>query len=314
MILNYRLLRDCFAESYDEGRRKFLEACDNAGVRVDSRVNPHGLTTEEKPLSCDVAWFGPDSATHLCMAICGTHGLEAASGSATMIQWILEKQYQHLPKDTAVLFVHANNPYGWARNSRTNENNVDLNRNFFDHQDHPDNAHYMAQHPILLTEKMTEGDCATIGEKLAAYEQQHGKVAGLASIVQGQYQQPDGLMFGGTEAEWSMTNLRNIIETYVSTVKKVAVIDWHTGLGPFGEPFLICHHPKNSAAYWRACALWGKERIEEGGAFQNPDVAPEFKGIIIHGLSALPCRAAVRSLMWSAAGPCYCALNRCLDN
>src|SRR5690606_39367139 len=37
-----------------------------------------------------------------------------------------------LPEDTAVLLIHAINPYGFSHIRRVNEDNIDLNRNFRD--------------------------------------------------------------------------------------------------------------------------------------------------------------------------------------
>ena len=61
----------------------------------------------------------------------GTHGPESYTGSAIQLSW-LQQQEKFISSSLAVLNIHGVNPYGWAFCSRTNENNVDLNRNFVD--------------------------------------------------------------------------------------------------------------------------------------------------------------------------------------
>ena len=69
------------------------------------------------------------------------------------------------------LFVHGLNPYGWAHGSRTNENNVDLNRNYLDHaQGHAENPVYAELHELLTVSDVSCGattvsttTCATRG-------------------------------------------------------------------------------------------------------------------------------------------------------
>ena len=74
----------------------------------------------------------------------GTHGIEGYLGSAIQLRFLHELFLQqekrlrtnnvHAPptKNTPVkkvLLIHAINPYGMRHHRRTNENNVDLNRN-----------------------------------------------------------------------------------------------------------------------------------------------------------------------------------------
>jgi hypothetical protein len=57
-----------------------------------------------------------------------------------------------------------------------------------------------------------------------------------AEITGGQYSCPDGLFYGGNAPSWSNKILRKILANQVKpTVKKLAVLDFHTGLGKPGR-------------------------------------------------------------------------------
>jgi hypothetical protein len=60
-----------------------------------------------------------------------------------------------------------------------------------------------------------------------------------AAVSGGQYTCPTGLFYGGTKETWSNTTLRRILKEHLQpTARQVAVLDFHTGLGPagYGEP------------------------------------------------------------------------------
>jgi Protein of unknown function (DUF2817) len=96
-------------------------------VHCASRTLPNGAA-----LSMDIAWFGDRSASKVFVAFSGVHGVEGFFGSGVQIEWIHRSENRRLPRDTAALLVHAVNPYGFAWLRRTNEDNVDLNRNWID--------------------------------------------------------------------------------------------------------------------------------------------------------------------------------------
>ena len=77
------------------------------------------------------------------MLISGTHGVEGFAGSALQVGLLDEGIQNELSPESAVLMIHAINPYGMAHLRRFNEDNVDLNRNFRDHaKTPPENCAY----------------------------------------------------------------------------------------------------------------------------------------------------------------------------
>ena len=119
----------CFSEDYVEARGKFTLAAREAGAEIASFVlDRRGPEGDE--LSTDVAWLGPPDANRALVTISGTHGVEGFFGSATQIEWLRRTQTAPLKESIAALHIHAINPYGFAWLRRSNEANIDINRNW----------------------------------------------------------------------------------------------------------------------------------------------------------------------------------------
>jgi len=120
---------DLFSPSYATARRKFLDAAAGRGLTVDSRVlDLPGA--EGETLAMDVVLDGPADASRMLVVISGVHGVEGFCGSA--IQTGVLRLGPPAHPDTAVLHIHAINPYGFSHLRRATQENVDLNRNFVD--------------------------------------------------------------------------------------------------------------------------------------------------------------------------------------
>src|SRR5579863_4487947 len=126
--------RDYFAGDYQEARRKFRNAAARAGGALSSYVNPKARGPKGEELATDVARLGPNDAGRVLLTISGTHGAEGFCGSGSQVGAFAAGLGRELPADTALIAVHAINPYGFAWVRRVTEDNVDLNRNFVDHQ------------------------------------------------------------------------------------------------------------------------------------------------------------------------------------
>ena len=119
----------CFSQDYVEAREKFTTAARAAGAEVTGfALDERG--PDDGKLSTDVAWLGLPDAHRVLVTISGTHGVEGFFGSATQIEWLRRAKTAQLPQGIAALHIHAINPYGFAWLRRTNEDNVDINRNW----------------------------------------------------------------------------------------------------------------------------------------------------------------------------------------
>jgi hypothetical protein len=251
---------ECFSESYAEARTKFCGAAAAADGAIRSWLNPHALGPDGEKLHLDAARFGPADADKMVVMISSTHGVEGHCGSGAEIAWLRTGGPARIPKDTGALLVHAINPYGFAWTRRVNEDNVDLNRNFVDHdKGYPGNEGYLALADALLPRDWSAECLAESQRVLEAYAQKHGAFALQGAISGGQYSHPDGIFFGGLKPTWSNRTIRAIAREELGRARRVAVIDYHTGLGPFGHGELICTVPPTAKSYKRARAWYGDE-------------------------------------------------------
>jgi hypothetical protein len=124
-------MSNCFSDHYLEARDKFLAAARDAGAELSHFALGH-KGPEGSELFTDAAWLGHRDAKSVIVTISGTHGVEGFFGSATQVEWLWRAKGAPFPKDVAALHIHALNPYGFAWLRRTNEGNVDINRNWMD--------------------------------------------------------------------------------------------------------------------------------------------------------------------------------------
>jgi len=229
-----------FSADYTEARNKFLAAAEEADGEISNLLNPHATGPDNEALYTDVALFGNRNAPKALVIISGTHGNEGFCGSGCQIGYLKENWITKRADDTLVVLVHAINPYGFANVRRVTEDNVDLNRNFVDHSEpYPDNPAYAALHQYLVPESWDPDSLQQANAALAAYGREHGAMALQGAISGGQHTHPGGVFFAGIKPTWSNTTLRTIVRDYLADKAHVALIDFHTGLGPNGYGELI---------------------------------------------------------------------------
>ncbi|MEO8935219.1 MAG: M14 family metallopeptidase [Burkholderiaceae bacterium] len=226
-----------FSESYAEARARFIDAATRTGAPSASFENPVGKGPTGETLATDVALFGPADATKLLILVSGTHGVEGFAGSGAQVTMIESLRFSALPARTAVLLIHAINPYGFAWLRRTNEDNVDLNRNSIDFARLPaPHEDYISIAPRLVPQAWAE--LAPAEDAINAFIATHGFRRYQEVVAGGQYTHPEGLFYGGSAPVWSTGIFREIVSSYGRGKERIALIDIHTGLGPqgYGEP------------------------------------------------------------------------------
>ena len=244
-----------FSRDYEEARARFLEAAKAAGATLDAK--PHPLTGPKgEALSADLAWLGAADAEQVLVTVSATHGVEGFCGSGAQVGWLESGLYREQPAATAHLMIHAINPHGFAWLRRVTEDNVDLNRNFVDHAaPHPVNAGYEELAGTLCPTEWDQDTVAETQKTLDDYAEKHGRTALQSAISGGQYRHPDGIFFGGHRPTWSRSVMEEVFGTRLARAKRVAVVDFHTGLGPHGHGERICVHAPGSGGLERA-AEW----------------------------------------------------------
>ncbi len=211
---------DPFSPDYPTARGRFRTAAQSSDWRLDAQeVSARGPGGE--PLWIDSAISPSRDASRTLVVSSGLHGVEGFFGSA--VQIALLDRWRSNPPAVRCVLLHALNPYGFAWLRRTDERNVDLNRNFLSAGESPPRIRLL---PTLLRSGM----------------------AGLrGAIAAGQYHDPRGLFYGGSEPSPVQREIEAVLASSVAGSAEVVHLDLHTGLGGFGQAQLLADYPIHAA-------------------------------------------------------------------
>ncbi|MEM9463745.1 MAG: DUF2817 domain-containing protein [Actinomycetota bacterium] len=268
------------ADDYREARRRFRDAADDAGASRRAFTNAGHLGRDGEELTLDVATLGPADADHRVLVVSGTHGVEGYCGSALQTHW-LTHHHASRPDDVRVVMAHALNPYGFSWVRRVNEDNIDLNRNFIDFAEPlPHNHAYDEIADALVPEHWDDETQATALAELFAYIDRVGMEQMQAAVSGGQYAHGTGLFYGGVAPSWSRRQLESLWAEELVGAATVAVLDLHTGLGPWAHGELINHERAGSVGYQRATDRWGEVRSMLDGESVSAALTGDWLGAI----------------------------------
>ncbi len=275
-----------FSKDYAQARERFLEANSKAAAAMSSYQCP-ATGPDGEVLTTDVAWHGEPDAERVLVTISATHGAEGFCGSGVQVGWLDSGLYSEMPDGVALLQIHAINPHGFAWLRRVTEDNIDLNRNFVDHNaPYPQNTAYDELAEAICPKTWDDATLAETHRILKGYAETHGEKALQAAISGGQYSHSDGLFFGGNKIAWSRKILMEIFTEKLSQSKQVAVIDYHTGLGPRGHGERICCHAPNGDDLKRAMD-WYDEDVTS--PYLGTSSSVELHGVNVFGMeNSLP--------------------------
>jgi len=261
---------ESFADSYAEARATFRAALATA-PRAYANPNPG---PEGEDLACEAAWIGPEDATRVLVLVSATHGVEGYCGSGIQVGWLADGGPDRLPAGTAVLLVHALNCHGFAWGRRVTEEGCDLNRNFVDFsQPVPDNPGHDELVDAFVPDDLDPATLEAGERRIADWRAEHGERAFQTARKAGQYRHPHSVFFGGFGETWARRTLSAIFDDFALGEREiVAVIDVHTGLGPFGYGEPICGHKRGSLGLERVLSMYGHSTglPAEGQSFSIP--------------------------------------------
>jgi hypothetical protein len=136
------------------------------------------------------------------------------------------------PRSTAVLFIHALNPYGFAWLRRFNENNVDPNRNcLLPDEKYEGSPSGYAELDSLLNPASPSRRFEPFLLRAAWHVARKGMPALKQAVAAGQYDFPKGLFYGGDKPSQSLQILHANLPRWIGPAKRVLHLDYHTGLG-----------------------------------------------------------------------------------
>lgn len=246
-----------FSERYWDAKMKFTDAATRAGAElVDKNID-----SEDPSLTQTYALFRGDPEKFF-IHLSGVHGVEGYAGSSIQFAVLkyLETSQLYANKETAkklptLLFVHAVNPFGFHHNRRTNEDNIDLNRNFLTNEEFvfvrnrdPNYSGYVDLDDLLNPTKMPfENPYLNDVYWLFLSAKTLLRTSFLVikrAMAAGNYHKRKGYGFGGFQRSASANNLIQYVQdlNIPSTAKYFYLLDVHTGLGPSGVDTLMFDH------------------------------------------------------------------------
>jgi hypothetical protein len=252
---------DFFQPSYAVSRERFLAAAHALAHRHDVLIDSRALDVrgpDGGTLALDFAIFGARRPTHVLVLSSGTHGVEGYTGSAVQHHVLTEVLPRlRLADGTAIVLQHANNPYGFAWGRRVNESNVDFNRNFLQHFD-PTlcDADYERLHDVLNPPDLDPAAEAQRWASVEAFVAEHGVRRWQQAAMGGQYRYPKGMQYGGARQEQGTRHLLALVGEHLAQARTVLWLDFHTGLGAFGDCELVTGAMPDSACYRLSTEVW----------------------------------------------------------
>jgi hypothetical protein len=245
-----------FPDNYQQARQDWLKRLPTLNIPQQYRsFSCAGVGPMGEELITDSVWLGATDAKQVLILLAGTHGIEGLTGSAVQLDVMdrLATEQILLPDNTAFLLIHALTPWGFAWLRRCDAEGVDLNRNAVDFsQPLPENADYNQLRSVLFC-----NDTALRQGVLAKFAQLHGRPALEQAISGGQYQDPAGPFYGGHKSAHGRLVCETLIADYALAQRRLAVIDVHTGLGPYSYGEIICDHQPLSAGATVAYQWYG---------------------------------------------------------
>lgn len=243
-----------FPSGFDQSRARFRDNCRDQIASPDDfcRSFPVASPTD-KDLTIDYGFFSRGN-DRLIVIQSGIHGSEAIPGAA--VQELMLKEYisRLLDRNFDVFLIHALNPYGFKYVRRTDEFNVNLNRNFA--VDAKDYAKRNPDYERLRGLFEPAGPVRNVGlSALGIHARFIGRVIGdgfnatplTIGLDSGQYQHPKGMNYGGRTPAQQVLFMRDALGPVMARpYRKILFLDFHTGLGKDGELAIIegVHPPR----------------------------------------------------------------------
>lgn len=247
---------DIFSSTYEESKYRFINNLNNIKeIWKNTELLSHKVNEKDESLSIDIIKADANEIKDKLLIITtGLHGIEGYVGAA-MLQIFVREYLTTLDSDsTGIVLVHSINPWGMKHKRRTNENNVDLNRNFiweWRNFDKKLNKDYKEIKKLMIPEKAYRKGCINdlnfgFGFLKALYK------IGINNFknapILGQYEFEKGIYYGGQEYEESTKYMIETYRRYMKDYNHILHLDLHTGYGPRNQMSIVnsCFEKRSS--------------------------------------------------------------------
>lgn len=236
-----------YPESYESAKANFRSL--SAGLHAtytDVQYFPLWIASGiDSDLTIDVCYIpAQGDSLNLLILSSGVHGVEGYVGHAAQQLFIENYLNNELLQNTGVLLIHAVNPYGFKYTRRVTENNVDMNRNSPSTPDlyETRNEGYSQVYDLINPQKKVRVN--SLENRFffvkAINEIRKASLPVLRqAVLQGQYNYPEGLYFGGKAPEPQIEVLEPVIAQISQPYNRIMILDLHTGYGERGKLHLF---------------------------------------------------------------------------
>ncbi len=257
---------EAFSPDYKTARARFRALVAERGWTHEAHdVTANGFAAGE--LTIDVAAIGPANAERLLILSSGIHGGEGFFGSAVQLAWLASLPASWMPPDgCAIRLIHALNPFGFAMLRRANEDNVDLNRNFLRNNDFVALGERTARDYGLLDPYLNPSRPPSRIDWFPLIFPWMALKFGFPFLrfvmPAGQYSFPKGIFFGGDRFCRTTEVVMNESPRWAGAAQRIIHLDFHTGLGRYGDFRLLVSDPAGSDRMKLALGHFGKDRVK----------------------------------------------------
>jgi hypothetical protein len=252
-----------FAPDYRSARDRFRARSAARGFRLESyTIGQEGPAGEA--LTIDAAILGDERPERAVVVSSGLHGVEGFFGSAVQLHLLRDlADGWSPPSGSALVLLHALDPYGFAWIRRVNEDNVDLNRNFLVNGDiYTGSPRRYGDVNRLLNPEGAPRRVDFFWPRALWSIVRHGMPEMKQAVAGGQYDFPRGLFFGGSAPSRTLRILAENLPRWVGGNGPVIHVDFHTGLGPWASYQLLLDPGLSPERYARLEAQFGRECVQ----------------------------------------------------
>lgn len=249
-----------FSDSYFDARELFIRNVNSLSLNLQSHLLPHAKGPQGRDLYLDSVFKSGKRPENLIVLVSGTHGPEGYCGSAFQSYFMESGLFGKCLEKASIGLIHAHNPFGFAWDSRFNEDNIDLNRNYLpDFNNLPQNLEYDELAQWALPSSFDTDTINAATARLMMYAQENGFAALQNALTAGQYRHQKGVYFGGFGPSWSNKTMNAVLDEWVLGVENLYLIDFHTGLGPFGHGEILSDFAPDTPEFARLTEVFGEE-------------------------------------------------------
>ena len=276
-----------FNESYDEARKIFRLKSDELILKYPGakKFDIPVTSSKDTNLTIDFCFIpGSKNADRIIILSSGVHGLEGYTGSAVQLFFMDNYINNEFLENTGIFLIHSVNPYGFKYTRRVTENNVDLNRNSGIDKElyQTKNEGYPKVYDLINPKQ--KANSRSIANRFffakAIKEIVKESMSVLRqAVLQGQYEFPEGMYYGGKDSEPQIKDLIPIIDTICNPYQTVFAIDLHTAYGERGKLHLF-PNPVEESVKKRMEIIFEDFQIDWGDSDDFYTYSGDFAGYI----------------------------------